>query len=400
MSLSPVSFKTAEELDLFLKRYHDTNLDPEDFLVADNGETYHVSEIENSTDENILFVYKDGSRCSIKTVRNHLLKKDKASLANLIHNKPLVEKLKLLKKQPLEEISLTICPVADYPPLFPVITDNEDVFEKAELERWLLTSKQNPTNRQPCEASQIVPNKALQDLSWLISVEKKKCGLLDPLDEEYIQETLNKKLQSLDNEIIETTRNDKDYEELIARKPKWQNKSLHEVNQLLNTLPKERDDLVENTFTIRRLLSSLTFYAGVGGVVGALAVPALTTGVGGIIFGSVIGAVFLGSLVAHCICALYTSSKVAKMENKLVNAAITKKHLETHSSNSKEFIERNRNEHNHCNKRLQEFNAIQSIKSGKKVELAPVASTSRIFDKQKQRADEPLPESPRYQKRA
>lgn len=141
MKLLPLQFHSQKKTNAFLRLLKDRSLTEvtqlrEHLLVATNGETYFLDDIDsldptNHSKKNIQFPSKNGRLYSIQELqKEYRVKKNLASLS-LIYNKPQAEMLVSFLNR---KVRIPYDPIHKlFPILFPIITAAEVSYEKRSL---------------------------------------------------------------------------------------------------------------------------------------------------------------------------------------------------------------------------------------------------------------------------
>lgn len=157
------------------------SIDDEQFLVADNGNTYLLQDILALTDKEaeslgFQFLGKDHKKYSAGEIRSKTkspLIKNQVLIDALLTIKMVQKAKEETKSQNLLNITFEeVCPITQENFIFPVIAPSGQNFEKYNINLWLLKNNINPVTRENLTKKDLIPNKALKDLIWVNFVQK------------------------------------------------------------------------------------------------------------------------------------------------------------------------------------------------------------------------------------
>lgn len=198
MLLKEIQFKKTDDVYSLVKKLAEKNIltldndgkivsiDADQFLVAENGNTYILHDIlalsnEAANSLDFKFLGKDGNKYSSKDIRSKikdtklLLLQNNALVNSLLTAKlslPEVKKIKGKKSphktpQKLLNIIVDKCPITHGNFIFPVVANSGHDFERYAINQWLLSHTTNPITNLRLTNQDLVPNNALKDLIWV-----------------------------------------------------------------------------------------------------------------------------------------------------------------------------------------------------------------------------------------
>lgn len=377
------------------------------FLVASDGNTYLLEDIQQLSEEEaviiqVYFSTKDGkNRLTLAQVKKMIDKKEIAELSKLIHNKPLAEALSKLDPTPgrLLKVPEFNCAILKYATVFPVLTPEEDSFEYYAIRDYVEKRCRHPITNQALSPEQLLPNHALQDLINVNFQQRQNRK----------QELINKKgkdfttaIQALESEkkdlqrCLEVQRDywiqekskyetgKEKYEEALKKHPELGQKTITELNKLGETYQEKKLHLTR----VDRLAYGSCL--GIGAVGGAIGGAILGCIIGGPIIGAALalvgfatGGFILGYLFCAPLSLFIFSPKIAKVEQAL-----------THVDQVKSYLQ-NENKIEFCNEKIKDIDGqLQKIASS---DSSSMTKKKMVRQKKKNRGEEPSEKTPLLQ---